>query len=157
MKQLALILLTVLLTACTSAASKYKSMEEVLHEVAKVEVEKGWTKANGEPLKIIIANSISHGLLGDQLARLVEGRDAKGLTKLFLELKENPESEVLLYVTNPSAGKDYRLIEHALAGLQLDGVKFFLAARAGYKAKFEALIKPSGADFVFIDTLNKRF
>jgi len=157
MKQLLLIVLAVLLTACTSSATKYKSMEEVLHEVAKVEVEKGWTNANGEPLKIIIANSPSHGLLGDQLARLGEGANAKSLAELLVKLKENPESEVLLYVTNPSAGKDYRLIEQALEDLQLDGVKFFLAARGGYKAKFEVLIKPSGADFVFIDTLNKRF
>jgi len=157
MKPLILILLAIVLSACVSSADQYKFAEDIMREVAQVQIEKGWTKPDGQPLEVILINNPSHGLLGDQLARLGEGSNAERLAKLLLKLKENPNSATLLYVTNPSAGKDYRLIEQALAGLQLEGVKFFLAARAGYKAKFEALIKPSGADFVFIDTLNERF
>jgi len=157
MKQITLILIALMLMACASSENKYKSSEDIMREVAQVEIEKGWIKSDdGQPLEVIIASSPSHGLLGDQLARLSEGSSAKSLAELLLRLKNNPNSDVLLYVTNPSAGKDYRLIEQALEGLQLEGVKFFLAARADYKEKFENLIKPSGADFVFIDTINKK-
>jgi len=151
MKQLNLILLVIVLTACASSSGQYKTDKEMMREAAQIEMEKGGL-ADGERLKVTVLRMPSHGFLGDQLARLVEGRDAKNIAQLLLALKKAPEPEVLLYVTNTSAEKDYRLLARALEGLQLEGVKFFLAARADYKEAFENLIKPSGADFLFIDT-----
>jgi len=157
MRQIALILLVLILAACASSASKYRSVEEVMEEALQVATEKGWTKADGRPLDTIVVTIPNRHLRGEQLIALGDWVNAERLTEVLLELKNNPDSKVLVYFTSPSAKKDYLIIAKALVGLRPEGVKFILAARAGYKAKFEELVKPSGMDFMFIDTLNKRF
>jgi len=157
MKQIALILLVLILAACTSSASKYRSAEEVMEEARQVATEKGWTKIDGQPLDTIVVTIPNRRLRGEQLIALGEWVNAERLAEVLLELKDNPDSKVLVYFANPSAQKDYLIIAKALVGLRPEGVKFILAARSGYKARFEELVKPSGMDFMFIDTLNKRF
>jgi len=146
MKQLALILLALLLTAC---AGQYKSSADIETEAAHLQTQIGWQNASGQPPQIT-------AVYGYDLIRQ-KGLDkkAKGLASLLLQARANP-NKTILFVANKKAKLDFVILFNAMAGMDLTGVKFILAAREGDRKRFEPLIKASGIEFVFIDRLKGR-
>jgi len=143
MKQLTLILLALLLTAC---AGQYKSSADIETEAARLQTQIGWKNASGLPPQIT-------AVYGYDLIRQKRlDKETQGLASLLLQAKANP-SKTILFVANKKAKLDFVILLNAMAGMDLTGVKFILAAREGDRKRFEPLIKASGAEFVFIDRL----
>jgi|GEM_PF-866163 len=152
--------LSLLLTACTITLRVYKPDEAIRQEAFDIAAQMDWRKTDGQPLEIVVFSAKSRRILGDLLVPfdfLVPLRnskkDARKLRNLLLTLKRHPDYILIYFTENPRF--DYRVISRALDGLQLEDVKFFLAARPNKRKQFESLIKSSGADFVFIQNFEK--
>jgi len=143
MKQLTVILLALLLTAC---AGKYKSDVDIESEAKYLQTQMGWQSTSGQPPKITTVYGY------DLIRQKHFAKEAQGLAYILSQAKASANNTVL-FVTNKKAKLDFVILFNAMAGMDLTGVKFILAAREGDRKRFEPLIKASGAEFVFIDRL----
>jgi len=142
MKQISIILMALLLTAC---AGKYKTAADIETEAAHLYAKQGWQTVSGQPEIIAV-----YGY--DLMRQKRHNKDTVGLAHLLLQVKANP-NKTILFIANKKANLDFVVLFNAMAGMDLTGVKFILAARKGDRKRFEPLIKASGAELVFIDRL----
>jgi len=142
MKQLSIILLALLLTAC---AGQYKTSADIENEAAHLHTKLGWQTASGQPEIIAV-----YGY--DLIRQKRHGNDSVGLAHLLLQAKANP-NKTILFIANKKAKWDFIILLNVMEGLDLTGVKFILAAHEGDRKRFEPLIKASGAEFAFINRL----
>jgi len=93
MKPLALILLSLLLSAC---AGKYKSASDIEGEAAYLQAQMGWQTISGQPLPLTTVYGY------DLIRQKHFSEETTGLGHLLLQIKQNPHN-TLLFVANKKA------------------------------------------------------
>jgi len=156
-KQYLLVLMTLLLAACTSTGDSHGawSVEDINREVSLLTPYVEQKKVNGQPKQVITAYAHEYGSLGNWMMRGLDGGKSKNFVRTVLLIAHaRPNDYGVLYMTN-NIDMDYTVILNAMKGLDLQGVKFFFAGRPADRTRFEPLVKASGADFIFIDKTQK--